>query len=875
MKRILPVPLLLCCALLQMPGVRAQDINKVIISIELKNATLEEAFSKIETLTAFKFNYKTGDIAGIKGIRYQQEHVSVKKVLNDLFANTGLRYEQLDNYIVVTKIKTRSTEYATVYGFVTAINSNETLIGATVSITGDKTYFSVSNAYGFYSITVPAGTYSFNCSHVGFRDFDKKIDIRQTFRNNVELAVKENNLLEPVTVTSAAKKNSVRRVMTGNHRLDIEDIKKIVMAGGEPDVLKSLQFLPGIQVANEGTTNLSVRGGSYDENLILLDEAPVYNPTHTLGFFSAFNTDALKDVSIYKGVFPTQYGGRLSSVVDIHMKEGNSKEPIITGGIGLLASRLTWEGPIKKEKSSFMISGRYSDVGILLNAAHSLHYINTRTSKNQAAFFDLNAKFNSILGSRDRIYLSAYAGHDNFYLALLDNSNRMQWGNSTITARWNHVFNPGLFANTALLYSKYNYSYSTLDDTRNFTWGAWLEEITLKTDFDWTLNTNNLLKFGAGITGQDVLPGKVVPRTANTTSKPVSLNNRSSAQAFAYINDEQKISKKISISYGIRATLFASLGDALVYRYNTDTTAVIDSTYYPKGKIIKSYFGAEPRVTARVLLSNTASLKFAYGRNYQFQHLLSNSSVGLPTDIWVPSDIYFKPQYSDQFAAGVYKTFLHETWEAEIELYYRKSYHIIDFRDNAELFLNDKIETQVLTGQAKGYGLEFMLKKNKGTGKGWISYTWSKALRQVNGINNNDWYPATYDHRHNLSVVYNRPVSRRLSVSANFVYRSGGHTTVPAGTYIFYGTRFLYYTGRNGYALPAYHRLDFSASWQEKLKKRRKWQGEWVLSVYNVYDRQNIFALFVSQNPSNYTDTKATEVTLVGILPTITYNFKF
>lgn len=875
MKRIIPVLLPVLCALLSTLRIYAQDINKVIISIELKNVRLKEAFATIEKLTPFKFTYKTADVAGIKNIRYRQQNVPVKKVLDDLLSNTSLQYEQVQTFILVKKINRTTAQTATVYGFVTAAQSGEALIGATISLSGNKTYNTITNAYGFYSLTVPAGEYALSGSYVGFRNMDDKIAIEENHRHNIELRVKEADTLLAVTVTSSGKKSIVQNVVTGNHRLSITDIKKIAMGGGEPDVLKSLQFLPGIQAAAEGTTNLSVRGGSYDQNLILLDEAPVYNPTHTLGFFSAFNTDALKDVAIYKGVFPAQYGGRLSSVIDIRMKEGNSKQHTVTGGIGLIASRLTYEGPIKKGKSSFMLSGRYSNTGLVLNAGNTLNIIDAKTSRNKVSFYDLNAKFNTVLGSRDRLYLSAYTGHDNFYLLPLDLTTRMNWGNTTVTARWNHVFNASLFANTSLLYSNYNYSYFMLDDARDFSWRANLKEVTFKTDFDWNTNRNSLFKFGAGITFQDVLPGKTVPNSAHSLAKSVSLNNRSSAQVFAYINHEQRINKKISISYGIRATGFAALGDALVYRYNADTTEVIDSTFYAKGKIIKSYFGAEPKATVRFLLSPAASLKVSYGRNYQFQHLLTNSSVGLPTDLWMPSDTYFKPQYADHFSAGLYKTFPGDAWEASMEVYYRKSYNVIDYRDNAELFLNDKIETQVLTGSAKGYGVELLVKKNKGTSTGWISYTWSKASRRINGINNDEWYPASYDRRHNLSLVYNHTLSKRLSLSANWVFRSGGHTTLPLGTYIFNGQRFMYYSTRNGYTLPAHHRLDLSVTWQERIREKRKWQGEWVLSIYNAYSRKNVFALYVQQNPNNYSFVKTSQVYLGGILPSITYNFKF
>ena len=870
-----PLLVFICCTFLLIRNASAQDMDKVIISIELKNASLAEAFARIESLTPFKFNYKTADIAGIKGINYKQQRVTVKRILTDITVNTSLQFEQLDNYIVVKKTGKASARNITIYGFVTAANSGESLIGATVNIAGNKSYSTITNAYGFYSLTVPPAAYTVNCSYVGFKDVDTTVDLQRTHQRNIQLVLNEHTPLQTVIVATAAKKNTVKSTNTGYHRLSIAEIKKITMPGGEADVLKSLQFLPGIQTSAEGTTNLSVRGGSYDQNLILLDEAPVYNPTHTLGFFSAFNTDALKDVAIYKGVFPSWYGSRLSSVVDVRMKEGNAKKYTVTGGLGFLASRLTVEGPIEKDRSSFIVSGRYSNIGMWLKIPAIANKINQNTKNSRVSFYDLNVKLNKQLGAKDRLYLSAYTGYDNFFLNAINKENEMNWSNTTVTARWNHIFNSRLFSNTSLLYSNYKYSYDLLEDTRSFTWRANLKELTFKTDFDLTINGNNQLKFGTGITLQDVLPGQVIQRSASSISKEVQLNNRSSAQLFAYINNEQKISKRISLSYGLRATWFAALGDAMVYRYNADTSAVVDSNYYSKGKIMKSYVGMEPRATLRMLLSSTASLKFSYGRNYQFQHLLTNSSVGLPTDLWMPSDSYFKPQYADQFAAGFYKTILNDSYEGSIEGYYRRSYNIIDFKDNAEVFLNDKIETQVLTGQQKGYGLECMLKKNSGASTGWISYTWSKALRRINGVNNNEWYPPTYDHRHNISFVYSYSISKRAGVSVNWVYRSGGRTTIPVGTYIFYGTRWLYYGKRNEYQLLANHRLDVSATWKSREKPNRKWQGEWVFSVYNAYNRQNVFALFINQSYDRYTTSKATQVYLTGILPSLTYNFKF
>ena len=873
MSRMSMVLMGIVCAIMIPFSTRSQDIDKVIIDIELRNVSLEQAFAKIESSSPFKFNYKTADIAGIKGIHYKQQKVSVKKVLTSLLAGLPLTYEQVQHNIIIKKVIHKSGHIATVYGFVTDGHSGENLIGVTVGITGDKTWYTVTNNYGFYSLKVPAGDYQFNCSYTGFRNYDTTIRVEQTTMRNIALAVNNNVNLQSVVITSSGRKNIINNTLTGHHRLNIMEVKRIPMAGGEPDVLKSLQFLPGIQTSNEGTTNISVRGGSYDQNLYLLDEAPVFNPTHTLGFFSVFNSEALKDVSIYKGVFPVQYGGRLSSVIDVRMKEGNNKERSYSGGIGLLASRFTVEGPLKKERSSFMVSGRYSNVGALLSVARNLHYIQNQASR--VSFYDLNAKINPILGNKDRLYVSAYTGHDHFFLDLVDHSNAMTWSNTTVTTRWNHVFSPSLFANTSLLYSRYQSNNINLYNSQNFSWKSRMQEVTLKTDMDWSVNARNQIKWGAGVTFQQVMPGKKERDSNYVNSKAVALATRNSAQLFAYISNEQKLSKAISLSYGVRVTAFAQLGEALTYHYNADMTATIDSTWYPKGKIVQTYIRTEPRLTARILLSNRESLKLSYGRNYQFQHLLSNSSVGMPTDMWLPSDSYFKPQYSDQFALGYYTTFRNEAWEASIEGYYSKLQNVIDFKDNAEVFLNDKIETQILAGKAMGYGVEGMLKKNKGVSTGWISYTWSKAQRRIMGINNNNWYPPAYDHRHNLSIVYNYACSKKLNFSANWVFRSGGYTTVPTGAFVYNYARFLLYSTRNGYQLPAYHRLDVSATLQDRRNPQKRWQGEWVFSVYNAYARENVFSLYVAPDPDNTYFIKASETYLTSVLPTITYNFKF
>lgn len=760
------------------------------------------------------------------------------------------------------------------YGFVKAAGSGENLIGTTIVVTGSTSFVASTNAYGFYSFTIPEGVYDVSCSHIGYAETSNRIQLQQGMRYNIEMMLKQNAPLDTLTITSS-RNSIVRRNQMGLHRFSISDIKQTAMGGGEPDVLKSLQFLPGIQTSNEGTTNLSVRGGSYDQNLFLLDEAPVYNPAHTLGFISVFNTDALKDVSVYKGNFPAQYGGRLSAVVDVRMKEGNNKKMEYAGGIGFLAARLTVEGPIKKEKSSFIVSGRFGNPGMYINMAHQVNTIRVVANKNKILFYDINVKFNSVLGKKDRLYLSAYTGKDQFYMARIDRVNQTNWSNATLTVRWNHVFNAALFANTSLLYSRYDYSLHQVTDTRLSKWKASLCEYTLKTDFDWIIDSRNHLKFGAGLSFQEVEPGKVGPQNEGSVVKRVSIPRKNAAMFFAYFNNEQRITKRLALSYGIRATIFAPLGEAMLYSYNADRTKATDSSRYSKGQLIHAYAGIEPGITLRYLLGGTTSLKLSYRKTYQFQHLLSNSSVGLPTDIWLPAGPNAAPQHANQFAAGLYKTMPGGKIEMSAEVFFKQMENTIDFKDNATLFLNKQIETELLKGKAKAYGIEFMVKKDKGTLNGWISYTWSKALRKIDGVNGNEWYPPVYDHRHNLSVVVNQQLGKRLQLAANLVFRTGGVATMPEGSYYFNNARFLIYGKRNGYVLPDYHRMDISATWQQKKNAKRRWQGEWVLSIYNVYDRKNVFSFYVSPDKYDLTNVQASMVYIIGILPSITYNFKF
>jgi len=777
---------------------------------------------------------------------------------------------------VILTVELSAQKYV-IFGFIKDKTTGESLIGATLSIE-DRSIVTTSNNYGFYSITIPEGKQRIRCSYIGYQVFNKDIDLHSETNLNIEMDVKSSNLEE--VIITGTKNNKILNNEIGSQSLSMLVIKQMPAVMGETDLVKSLQLLPGIQATHEGTTNLSVRGGSFDQNLFLLDDAPVYNPSHALGFFSVFNSDAIKSVKIYKAAFPAQYGGRLSSIVDIHMKEGNSKQLSYSGGIGLIASRLTMEGPLIKDKASFIISGRYSYAGLTANGAgllgQSLRMGSLRdfSANNEIHFYDLNAKINFELDKKNRLYLSAYTGADHFYYYAIDDNSSMDWGNIIGTVRWNHVFNSRLFANTMLIYSKYDYSYILKDDARHFKWSSNLQELDFKTDFDYFLNPNNHIKFGISAENHYYFPGKVVPRDSTSITKPFTLDKQRAVISTVYVNNEQMINDKIGIDYGLRYSTFFLLGKSTVYSYYSDLS-VQDSVQYGSGELVQFYHGLEPRLSIRYMLNQTTSVKLSYTKTIQFQHLLGNSSVGFPSDVWVPASKQIKPQSANQYAIGFYKSFAENKYEFFTEAYYRKIYNIIDYKDNAGLFLNPHIETQVLSGTGQSYGIEFFLEKKVGRMNGWLSYTLSKTTKQIDGINNNKSYLAIYDKRHNFSAVLNYKLSSTWSASSIFKFTSGGFATIPEGTFNYYGSAFNYYTARNGYELPSYHRLDLSFNYQSRKNEHRKRKTEWNFGIYNVYDRKNIFSLFIRQEIANLYSSRAYKMYLYGITPFVSFNFKF
>ena len=763
----------------------------------------------------------------------------------------------------------------TFFGNVTDLNSGERLIGATVFIR-ERNVGVLTNSYGFYSLTVPAGSYNATFSYIGYKTAVISIELSKDTPLNIALEPDITTLSEVVVEANRADNIIIRQ--PGINTLNINSVKLTPMAGGEMDIIKNLQYFPGIQTAGEGSTNLSVRGGSFDQNLFLLDDAPIYNPSHALGFFSTFNSDAINNVNIYKSAFPAKYGGRLSSVIDIRMKEGNNQKLTASGGVGLIASRLSLEVPLKKDESSFIVSGRYSYAGFMINALGKLGQelgvgsLKDFAANNEINFYDFNAKVNFKINDKNHLYLSAYSGSDHFYYYTIDNNASMDWGNRAATARWNHIFNSKLFSNATLIYSRYDYSYILREDIRNFKWSSYMDELDLKYDFDYFINSSNRLSFGMSVEKHRYFPGKIEPRDTTSITKPFELERKNSIDGSIYISNEQKIGDRITVNYGLRHPIFFLMGKGDVYSY-TETMEIIDTTHYKKGELIQYYGNLEPRFDFRFIINNNSSVKASYTNVTQYQHLLSNSSLGLPTDVWIPANKHVKPQRANHYSIGYYNQFIDNMFEFSTELYYKRLNNIIDYIDNADLFLNPHVETNILAGKGDVYGTEFYIEKKRGKLTGWTSYTLSKVTHTIEGINNGKPYPATYDKRHNLSVALIYKLLTGLDIGAIFKLTSGGYVTMPEGAFSYYGSSFNYYSERNGYKLPPYHRLDISLTYKNPKKQDNWWKPEWNVGIYNVYDHKNIFSLFY-KTKSLY-EMQGYKLYLYGITPYFTYNFRF
>ncbi len=752
-------------------------------------------------------------------------------------------------------------EKFTLSGVLTARETGEKLIGASISIPGSP-FGASSNEYGYYSLSLPEGKYSIHFSAVGFTEI--AVEVLLDKNRNLDISFLENEKsMEQVVISARSSARSLRSPQMGMERITTREIRNIPLLLGERDVLKAIQLLPGIKSAGDGASGFYVRGGAADQNLILLDGAPVYNASHLLGFFSTFNSDAIKDVTIYKGGMPAQYGGRLSSVLDIKMNDGNNRQLTASGGIGIISSRLNIEGPIQKDRSSFLVAGRrtYADLFLKLSKDSTIN-------RNRLYFYDLNMKLNFHLGKKDQLFLSGYFGHDVMGLRDLFG---LKWGNGTGTIRWNHVYSPKLFSNTSLLFSNYDYQISTKTESDDFTIFSQIRDWNLKQDFQWYLDPRNTIVFGLNSIYHTIRPGEV---TASKLSGigDAQLQKRFAWENAAFISNNWKTFNKLTISYGLRLTSFSALGEGDFYTIDKNGK-VSDTISYNKGEFVKTYFNPEPRVSASYQLNSISSVKASYVRNVQNLHLLSNSTTMSPTDKWIASSNVIRPEISDQYSIGYYKDLADRKYELTVEAYYKNMQNQIDYRSGANIYTNDAVESQLLFGKGRAYGIEAHLKKRKGNLTGWISYTLSKTERKIEGINENKWYNARQDRTHDLAIVGSYQINKKWTVSANWVYYTGDAVTFPSGKYIIDDQVVFYYTERNGYRMPSYHRLDLGASLQ--LKKKGRYSSELNFSLYNAYGRENAYSIAFRKSTKDPEKTEAVQTTLFRLIPSISYNFKF
>ena len=749
-------------------------------------------------------------------------------------------------------------------GYVFDAATGEALIGVNVVIpeTGAGT---ITNNYGFYSLSLDPGLYTVLFSYVGYVTESRSVTLDHdlTLRMELRESLQE---LEEVTIVAEAGNSNITRVETGSTQLPIQSIRKIPALLGEVDVIKAIQLLPGVQVTSEGSSGYSVRGGNPDQNLIVLDEATVYNASHLLGFFSVFNNDAIKDVKLYKGDIPAGYGGRLASLLDIRMKDGNNHQFSATGGIGTISSRLTLEGPVFTDKVSFLLAGRRTYADIFLPFAKD-----SSVRDNSLFFYDLNGKLNYTINEKNRIYFSGYYGKDVF----ANDFAGMYFGNRVLTLRWNHLFSKHIFSNFTLVNSHYFYNLGTPEgEIPYFNWLSFLEDYGIKGDFTVFHSPEHTFRFGFSTTLHVIRPGaiKVKDQDKNVTSSELPSNQ--SLESGLYFSGESILGDRFAMRYGLRYSLFQNIGEATVFTYDEDYN-VVDSTYYENGTFFNHYHGLEPRIALNYMINGQNSVKASYSRTRQYLQMASNSTSGTPLDIWFPASPNIKPQVSDQVSVGYFRNFSQNRIESSVEIYYKKMTNSIDFRDHAQLLLNPMLDGELRIGQATAYGAEFYLKYEVSGFSGWVSYTYSRTVRDIPEINGGKQYPAPYEKPHDLALVFSYDISPRIGIAANWIYSSGIPFTLPSGRYEIEGNILPLYTGRNEYRLPDYHRLDFSLTFRGKEKPDRRWRGELNLSVYNAYARKNVWTLNFVQDNENPEITHAEMTYLFSIIPAITYNFKF
>jgi len=771
-----------------------------------------------------------------------------------------------------------SQQKFTVSGTITEASSNETLIGVTLLVPEINTGVT-TNDYGFYSLTLPGGEYQIRISYLGYQEIVQTISLTKDLRINFEM-FEEVEQLDEVVVTEDVEKVNIRKPQMSVNSLSVQTIKKIPVVLGEADVIKSLILLPGVTSAGEASSGYNVRGGAVDQNLILLDEATIFNSSHLFGFFSVFNPDAIKDVKLFKGGIPSRYGGRVSSVLEIFQKEGNSKKFHMTGGIGAVSSRLMAEGPIVKDKAAFLIGGR---------ASYAHLFLPLFDVPNKAYFYDLNTKLNYKINERNNIYLSGYFGRDVFSISdIFENT----YGNGVVNFRWNHLFSNKLFSNLSIIYSDYYYGLEL--DFVGFIWNSGIQNFNIKYDLKHYLSEKLRLNYGINNIYYKFNPGKIVPNSPESGIIEDQLIEKYANEFAAYIDVEHNVTEDLSLEYGLRFSYFMRLGQDELNVYENNNPVIFEpgrqiykgadpiETINPgRGETLATFANLEPRISLAYTLNQDNSLKASYTRLAQYLHLLSNTSSPTPLDVWAPSGPFIKPQLLDQYALGYFRNIKNGDYSFETEVFYKDIQNRIDYIDGANLIANNAIEQVILNGMARAYGLELLFRKNQGKFQGWLAYTLSRSEQRTpgrsnmeTGINMGQWYNTPYDKTHDISVYAGYTLNKKWTFNSNFIFQTGQPTNYPVGQFGFQGIVVPYYGLRNQERLPNYNRLDISATLTPKKNEGRNWKSEWVFSIYNVYNRMNAASINFRENQDTGVN-EAVRTSIFGIVPSVTYNFKF
>jgi hypothetical protein len=754
----------------------------------------------------------------------------------------------------------------TLSGYITDAENGERLAGVTVIETNLKIGVS-TDEYGFYTLNLPSGKWDIQLTYIGYKTIVHSGQSVRITIHDFTMERSETQLGEVIVEARRADEN-VRAPSMGMVKLDVKTIKTIPSLLGEIDVVRVLQLLPGVQSTSEGSTGFSVRGGGSDQNLILLDDASVYNSGHMLGFFSIFNNDAVKNVTLYKGDIPAAYGGRLSSLLDVEMKEGNPGKIGVNGSIGTISSKLTIDGPIIKDRTTFLIGGRrtYADLFLPFAKEEDLR-------DNKLYFWDLNLKMSHVLDEKNRLYLTGYLGKDVFK----NDYSRVSFGNTTGTLRWNHIFSGKLFMNLSMIYSRYNYDLGTPDSgtgSFSFLWESHISDYQPRLDFTHILNDKHKLRYGISLNYHEFFPGDVSGIGSTTGNTYFRLPSSYALESGIYLSDEYKVAGNLTLKYGLRLSMFQNIGPGTSYEYDADYIPV-DSTSYPAGKIFNTYTALEPRFAFTYLLNEISSVKGSYSHTAQFITLAQNSSSGTPLNIWFPASPNVEPQLCDQFSIGYFRNYRNDMYEVSGEIYYKNFRRLIDFSDHAELFLNQYLEGELRTGNGYSYGIEALVRKNEGFFTGWLSYTYSRSFRIVPEINNGNKYPSLYDKPHSVNLVTTFTLTKRISASATWTYATGLPLTLPTGRAILGNSIIPVYSDRNSYRMDDYHRLDLSVTLKGKEKAGKKWHSDLNFSVYNVYNRHNAWAINIVPDDTDPYVTYAEKTYLFAVIPAITWNIRF